>query len=43
VANELTAGEIQAQVRVGGSGMPTFQETLSDPEIAALVHFVEAL
>ena len=40
---ELSAAELQAQIRVGGGGMLSFQDRLSDPEIAAVVEFVEAL
>jgi cytochrome c553 len=43
IGNELTPALIQAQVRVGGLGMISFQDLLSDPEIAAVVEFVEAL
>ena len=43
IANELSAAEIQAQIRVGGGGMLSFQDRLTDPEIAAVVEFVEAL
>ena len=43
IANELSAAELQAQIRVGGGGMLSFQDRLTDPEIAAVVEFVEAL
>jgi mono/diheme cytochrome c family protein len=36
----LSAEDIETQVRTGGGGMPSFEDTLSDEEIAAVSAYV---